>query len=65
MISSFKVRPSSLKLFVSAKNLVTITDYTGYDPEVNRFINNPRSFGADFGSYPTTKIYSLGLNILF
>lgn len=65
MISSFKVWPSSLKLFVSAKNLVTITDYTGYDPEVNRFINNPRSFGADFGSYPTTKIYSLGLNILF
>lgn len=65
MISSLKIRPSSLKLFVSAKNIVTITDYTGYDPEVNRLLNNPRSFGADFGSYPTSKIYSLGLNILF
>jgi TonB-linked SusC/RagA family outer membrane protein len=64
LMSSSKFRPAGMKLFVSAKNIVTVTDYTGYDPEVNRFINNPRSFGADLGSYPTTKIYSLGLNIL-
>jgi hypothetical protein len=54
-----------LQLFVSAKNLVTVTNYSGYDPEVNRFIKNPRSFGADYGSYPTTKIFSAGLNITF
>jgi TonB-linked SusC/RagA family outer membrane protein len=64
LVSSLKVRPTSLKLFVSAKNIATLTNYSGYDPEVNRFITNPRSFGADFGSYPTTKIYSIGLNIL-
>jgi hypothetical protein len=58
------VRPKSMRLFVSAKNIFTLTNYTGYDPEVSRFIKSPLSFGADFGSYPTTKIYSLGLNIL-
>ncbi len=56
---------TSFKVFFSGKNLVTITDYTGYDPEVNRFVNNPIAFGADFGSYPTAKIYSVGLNIGF
>ena len=65
LMSRGSFRFSTFKVFVSVKNLVTITDYSGYDPEVNRFINNPRSFGADFGSYPTTKIYSTGLNIIF
>ncbi|MCB0655442.1 MAG: TonB-dependent receptor [Saprospiraceae bacterium] len=56
---------SSLKVSVSGKNLVTLTKYTGYDPEVNRFVNNPIAFGADFGSYPTSKIYSVGLSLGF
>ncbi len=55
----------SFRVFVSGKNLITITDYTGYDPEVNRFANNPIAFGADYGSYPTPKIYTVGLNIGF
>lgn len=62
---SKKIKVTSCKVFASAKNLITLTNYTGYDPEVNRFINNPRSFGADFGSYPAAKIYSAGLNITF
>ncbi|MEP2667753.1 MAG: TonB-dependent receptor [Cyclobacteriaceae bacterium] len=65
LISKRNIKVSTFKFFVSAKNLFTLTNYSGYDPEVNRFINNPRSFGADFGSYPTTKIYSTGLNIVF
>ena len=56
---------NSCKVFVSGKNLVTITKYTGYDPEVNRFASNPIAFGADFGSYPTSKIYSAGLSVGF
>lgn len=59
------IKPSTFSFFVSAKNIFTLTRYSGYDPEVNRFIHNPRSFGADFGSYPTTKIFSTGLNVTF
>lgn len=65
LASGMKFRPSTLSFFVSAKNIFTLTTYSGYDPEVNRFVHNPRSFGADFGSYPTTKIFSAGLNIVF
>ncbi len=65
LLNRLKLRVTSCQFFVSAKNLITITNYTGYDPEVNRFIRNPRSFGADYGSYPSTKIFSTGLNISF
>lgn len=65
LITKSGFKTSEFKFFISVKNLITLTNYTGYDPEVNRFINNPRSFGADLGSYPTTKIYSTGLNIVF
>jgi TonB-linked SusC/RagA family outer membrane protein len=65
LLANEKFRFTQFQFFVSAKNLLTITSYSGYDPEVNRFINNPLRFGADFGSYPTTKIYSTGLNIVF
>lgn len=58
-------QPKMFQFFVSAKNLFTVTKYTGYDPEVNRFFTNPRAMGADYGSYPTTKIFSTGLNITF
>ena len=65
LLSGLNISSGTCNFFISAKNLITLTEYTGYDPEVNRFINNPRSFGADFGSYPTTKIFSAGLNIIF
>jgi TonB-linked SusC/RagA family outer membrane protein len=65
LLSKANIRTKSMNLFVSGKNLVTITNYSGYDPEVNRFIKNPRSFGADYGTYPSVKILSVGLNVEF
>ncbi|MCE7864346.1 MAG: TonB-dependent receptor [Bacteroidetes bacterium CHB5] len=65
LMSKLNVNVKSFNFFVSGKNLITLTNYTGYDPEVNRFIKNPRSFGADYGTYPTTKIFSTGLTITF
>lgn len=58
-------RPSQLRLSISAKNLFTITNYSGYDPEINRFVADALRFGADNGSYPTAKIYSASLNVIF
>lgn len=63
VLSKAKLKTTSFVFFVSVKNILTITNYSGYDPEVNRFITNPRSFGADYGTYPSTKIFSTGLNI--
>ena len=52
---------SSLKLFAAANNLFVWTKYPGYDPEVQSYNKDPQRRGIDFGSYPGTRRYSLGL----
>jgi TonB-linked SusC/RagA family outer membrane protein len=46
-----------LKVFITAQNLLTFTKYAGYDPEV--------ASGTDSGAYPTSKTFSLGVNISY
>lgn len=54
----------SLRLYLSAQNLLTFTKYTGFDPEVN--LNNSILVpGVDYGSYPRSRFYSLGINANF
>lgn len=54
---------TSVKIYVSGQNLLTFTDYSGYDPEVSRFGQDNLSQGTDYGSYPAAKIFLVGLNI--
>ncbi len=57
------LRVSSVRLFVSAQNYITITKYTGYDPEaswVAAAVN-----GWDRGVYPSSKSVTAGLKITF
>ena len=51
----------SLRLYATGQNLVTWTNYPGYDPEVQTYNKDPRRRGVDFGGYPGTKTYTLGL----
>ncbi|GLB49397.1 SusC/RagA family TonB-linked outer membrane protein [Neptunitalea lumnitzerae] len=56
---------SSVKLYVTGENLLTITDYSGFDPEVNAFGGNNTVQGVDFGTYPQTRNIIMGLNVTF
>ena len=53
----------SLRLYVSGQNLVTWTNYPGYDPEVQTYTKNPQRRGVDFGTYPGIKSYIFGLRL--
>jgi TonB-linked SusC/RagA family outer membrane protein len=53
----------SLRFYVQAANLFTITKYSGVDPELNN--GSVTEFGVDEGSYPTTKQFIFGLNVKF
>lgn len=55
---------SNIRLSVTGQNLFVVTDYTGYDPEVNadRAINGVSSYGIDFLSYPKARTVIFGLN---
>lgn len=55
----------SLRLYVSAQNLFTITNYSGLDPEVSNGGENDRLAGVDIGALPTSKTFTLGLNLRF
>ncbi|QNL48382.1 TonB-dependent receptor [Olivibacter sp. SDN3] len=56
---------SECRVYLTGQNLFTITSYTGYDPEVNRFGNATISQGIDYGAYPAAKTYLFGLNLKF
>jgi TonB-linked SusC/RagA family outer membrane protein len=53
-----------LRVYVQAYNLLTLTHYSGLDPEVND--GNPHDLGIDYGTaYPMSKKYLLGINLGF
>lgn len=54
----------SASIFVSASNLLTWTDYSGYDPEINTS-NRPMMPGIDNGSIPQLRTVSMGINVGF
>ena len=55
----------SAQIYVAGDNLITITDYTGYDPEVDLYRGDNRRFGVDNGGYPTAKTIRLGVKLGF
>lgn len=54
---------SKCRLYVSATNLLTLTDYSGRDPEIGN--TNPMSVGVDMFIYPQTKTYVAGIEVEF
>lgn len=55
-----KVGLNKLRIYVTGNNLLTFTNYTGYDPEIGG-----GSFGVDRGIYPQARAYMAGINIGF
>ena len=53
-----------LRIYVSGQNLWTITNYSGYNPDVS-YNDSNTGLGLDYGSYPSTRSITCGLNIAF
>jgi TonB-linked SusC/RagA family outer membrane protein len=60
-----KLKLANGKIYVTGKNLFTLTNYSGYDPEVSHFGQNATSMGADLGGYPSTQSFVFGINLGF
>lgn len=55
-----------VQLYVSAQNLLTITNYSGMDPEVNSWGGgNSVNLGLDYLTYPNSKTVSFGAKVSF
>ena len=61
----------NFRIYATGTNLLTLTDYSGFDPEVNiAQVNNANQnggfqFGIDRGLYPMNKSYTLGVSVDF
>ena len=56
---------SNIRFYVSGQNLITITKYSGLDPEIARTDGNANSAGIDLGRYPQPKSVIFGLDVKF
>ena len=54
-----------LKLGASAANLLTLTTYKGWNPDVNSFGVSVLSGGIDYGSFPVIRTVMLGISASF
>lgn len=60
-----KIGLESLRLSANVQNLLTITGYDGYDPEIGASTASENVYGLDFGRYPSPTVYSFNLNVSF
>ncbi len=59
---SQKLKLRKARVYASAQNLFTLTNYSGYDPEVAVYYS-PLTPGFDYSSYPRPKTIVFGLNV--
>jgi len=66
-----KYNINKIRVYVSGQNLITFTDYSGYDPEIGDLIfdadddASSLGIGVDLGNYPQPKLYYFGINVTF
>jgi len=58
-----KIGVDKLRVYVSANNVFTLTNYSGYDPSASS--GEPIGSGIDRGFYPVATTYLLGVNLKF
>ncbi len=62
---------SSARFFVSVQNVFTITKYSGQDPEMTTSADaattndGPKALNIDWGTYPSTRTTTVGVNVNF
>ncbi len=54
-----------LRLYATAYNIYTFTNYSGYDPEVDTRRATPCTPGVDYSAYPRSRSYNFGINLTF
>jgi len=60
-----KLHLTNLRVYANVQNLLTLTKYSGFDPEIGVSTASVNVYGLDNGRYPSPQIYSFGLNLSF
>lgn len=60
-----KIYLENLRLYMNIQNVFTVSKYKGLDPEVGAMYGDALLTGVDYGRYPSPRIYTFGLNVVF
>ena len=60
-----KIDVENIRLYANLQNILTLSKYKGYDPEIGSMQQNALLTGIDNGRYPSPQVYTIGLNITF
>ena len=60
-----KVHIRKARVYVTGTNLFCLTNYSGYDPEVDTRRKTPLTPGVDYSAYPKSIGFVAGLNLTF
>ncbi len=60
---SDRIGAGGMQLEVMGRNLITWTDYSGYDPEINMFGLSTVERGTDFAAFPNSRELSVGIRL--
>ncbi len=60
-----KAKIVSMNVYMSAQNVWTFTNYSGYDPEIGAFNQDPLLQNVDMGRYPSPRVLTIGTSITF
>ena len=56
---------SNLRIYAATDNLFTISNYKGYNPEVDYNNGSNLTPGVDYGKYPLVRAYNMGIQLTF
>jgi TonB-dependent starch-binding outer membrane protein SusC len=65
LLSGTKNVVKRARIYLSTQNLITITKYTGYDPEIGSRFNSSLTNGIDYGQFPSSRTVLLGVQLGF
>lgn len=60
-----RLKANKLNILLSVNNLFMFTKYNGWNPEGGIYTDTTLSPGLDWGRYPLSRVYTLGLNLTF
>lgn len=60
-----KIKIQGLRVYTSANNPFTWTKYSGYNPEVSSNFGSALTPGEEFGNYPISRSFNVGINLNF
>lgn len=60
-----KIKIKNFRVYGTVNNLATITNYSGYDPDVTARRGDPLTPGVDFAAYPRARTWLVGVNVTF